>query len=636
MSFHFRRLRIKDWLVYGGEIELAFPVFEQGRNLIIINGQNGFGKTSLLHALDFVFRGKLSKADLIDKWNENARAGREGSMEVDREFVHGGRVCKIVRGADFKPWGDTVACSPRVALFMDGEEQQAQVEDKIEQMLPRECLEFIFFDGAEISRYAQKHESNGVRESIEKVLGIPAVRNLRDDLSGLLGQLENEQEQLLGSEDDAQRMLQELDDLKSEEQSYNASRETAIEKKTALENTLKQLSVEAQGIEAVERERKELEQKQHLRADLQERSAEAERSIRAAITRSPLYLLEEPLAQIVDELRAKQSPSGRREQHSARLLVLHEILKAAKCLCDRKITEEMRRKFEGEVTRLAELLGDSGKRRQDTEGLLDLSAILHTIRSTTRDGEDLIDRRAAITTQLEEVETDIGRLRRELEGHDEVTVRELYQQMGSVEANIRQIVASIESLDKNLARVAKDREQKQRELGTLGTANERARGVTRTLEETRKVHAAVTELVDRQTEQKRQDIERGATEIFGKITNKPQEYDRIRVKENYALEVIRRDGTVIQNEKLSSGEKEVVAYSFITALNLSSVDPAPFVMDTPFGHLDSGHRRGLLQSLPKLQVQVFLLATDRDLPAAERDVLEMRILHGAPATARIT
>jgi DNA sulfur modification protein DndD len=79
---------------------------------------------------------------------------------------------------------------------------------------------------------------------------------------------------------------------------------------------------------------------------------------------------------------------------------------------------------------------------------------------------------------------------------------------------------------------------------------------------------------------------------------------------------------VVENEKLSAGEKEVLAYSFITALNLSSVNPAPFVMDTPFGHLDSQHRDRLLQSLPRLDVQVFLLATDRDLPEKERDRIQ--------------
>jgi DNA sulfur modification protein DndD len=620
MSFQFRRIKIKDWLVYGGETEIAFSQFEEGRNLIVINGQNGFGKTSLLQALDYVFRGKLSKAELTEKWNEQARKRREGSLEVAIEFVHADRMCKIVRGADFRPWRDSAACTPRVSLYMDGEVQD-QAEDKIEQILPRDCLDFIFFDGAEISKYAQKHEADGVRNSIEKMLGIPAVRNLRDDTNALIRQLEKEQEELLSSTEDAQRLLQEIDDLKVEEENYIGRRKETLEKKTALARTLQQLSAEAQGVEAIERERQDLERKKRRLADLNERKEGLDQEIRTAISGAPLYLMADPMAQIVEELRAKQAPSDRRDKQRARMTVIRDILEEAKCICGQDVDDKLRQKLQIESSRLNELLG-SERSRETSEELIDLQAILHTIRNKKIDGEALINQLAAVNTQIEEGETDIGRLQQELEGHDEVTVRELYQQIGSIEQQVKELDAAIETSGKNLSRVAKERELKQRDLDGVGLADDKARGITCVLEECRKVYEAVADLVDRLTEEKRASIENEATEIFRRITNKPQEYDRLRVKDNYALEVVRKDGSAIENEKLSAGEKEVVAYSFITGLNLSSVDPAPFVMDTPFGHLDSGHRRGLLQSLPKLQVQVFLLATDRDLPASERDAID--------------
>jgi len=55
MSFHFRKLQLKDWLVYGQTTIFDFPDFERGKNLVVIYGQNGYGKTSLLKALQFLF-----------------------------------------------------------------------------------------------------------------------------------------------------------------------------------------------------------------------------------------------------------------------------------------------------------------------------------------------------------------------------------------------------------------------------------------------------------------------------------------------------------------------------------------------------------------------------------------------------
>jgi DNA sulfur modification protein DndD len=626
MSFHFKRLRVKDWLVYGGEVDLEFPDFQQGRNLIVVNGSNGFGKTSLLKALSFVFHGQPTKAELRDDlWNHRAREAEEGSLEVSIEFTHAGKACTLVRGADFRPWGNGVAVTPWVKLFTDGTEDRDQVDDKIEQMLPRDCLEFLFFDGAEISRYAQKQHREGVREAIEKVLGIPAIRNLREDLSGVVRNLEEEQQTLLGQAQQAQALLADIEALRDEEENYQQRRSAIVERKTSLESTKAELEAEAEGIQTIERERHELAEKRRRKADLEDRRRELDAKIRAAISRAPLYLMQDTIRQIVEELRARQMPSPRRDGHLARLRMMSELLQPdqQQCLCKREINEDIREVLRREVEQLEGLLRAAPQPDASTgSDLLELRTLLRVLESERQDPDELIDRRAAVETQIEEIDTDIYRLRQSLEGHDEVTVSELFQQVAQLVRKIAEADGEMRTLDQNLERTRTALQQKQRELDSIGAGNEQARGVTRLLEEARRARQAVSELVESLVEQQRCAIEERATEIFSRITNKPEEYARLRVKEDYTLEVIRRDDSVVENHKLSAGEKEVVAYSFITALNLASVDPAPFVMDTPFGHLDSGHRSGLLRSLPQLEVQAILLATDRDLPPSERDAID--------------
>lgn len=623
MSFHFRHIRLKDWLVYGGETHIDLPDFEKGRNLVVVNGQNGYGKTSLLRALSFAFSRDPTKPELLELWNERARQSREGSLEVAIEFRHSDRLCKIVRGADFRPWGNTVSVSPWVKLFIEGTEHTDQVEDKIEQLLPRDCLEFVFFDGAEISRYAQKQHQEGVREAIEKVLGIPAVRNLRHDLSRLIDELEEEQEQLLGASHHATVLVSEVKELKDELEKYESRRQEFSEKKQSLEQTRRQLEAESEGIKAIERERKELEEKLRRRANLEERRTELDGQIRRLISETPLFLLEQPLQQLVEELRAKRQPPVHNEKLFAQLNIVRELLQADTCLCGRALDAAAREQLSKHLSQLHTHVGERQSPRSEADAtLLELAALLKSMAVRRHDPEELVDKRAAIDTQLEELDTDIIRLRKQLEGHELVTVQELYQQIGQVMRQIEEVTVQIETIDKNIERTRSTLTQKQRQLDEIGTGNEQARGVTRTLEEARGLHRAVSEAVEAVIERKRSAIENKATEVFRAITNKPVEYEKIRVNPDYTLQVIRKDGTVVENSKLSAGEKEVVAYSFITALNLASRDPAPFVMDTPFGHLDSGHREGLLRSLPKLNVQAIVLATDRDLPADRRDAID--------------
>lgn len=209
---------------------------------------------------------------------------------------------------------------------------------------------------------------------------------------------------------------------------------------------------------------------------------------------------------------------------------------------------------------------------------------------------------------------------RELEGHENADVRENIRLQRQYVEQASDLRNDIETLEQNAARVETE---KQRELDEVTTGTAEGRGITQALQEARRLRSAVDEFVDRLVSEKREAIEENAAaEIFKGITNKPQEYAGVEVKDDYPLQVHLHDGTKVENAKLSAGEKKVLAYSFITALNLSSPNPAPFVMDTPFGHLNSDHRDRLLQSLPQLDVQVFLLATDRDLPEHERDSIQ--------------
>lgn len=626
MSFHFKKLHLKNWLVYGGEHEVAFPDLREGQNLVVFDGQNGFGKTSLLRGLEFVFHGR-SRTGLIDFWHEKARDNGSGKLEIALDFTHRNRLCKLVRGATFGARGNSFTTAPYVRLWIDGEEQTDQIEDKIEQILPKQCQQFTFFDGAEITRYAQKQHEEGVRDAIERVLGIPAVRNLRDDLVKVIGQLEDEQADVMGAEEQSQTLLAEIDDLRGQEASCMERRQALLDGKRSIERTLQELEREAAEVEAIEAEREQLAEKQSRRADFEEKRKEIDGQIAELLRQAPLYLLLPALNQLTEELAAKQTTPARDAKLQAKKAVLEELVEEAKCVCGREIDDEIEAVLRRELSKIDSLLSRRPPlpRSSDQRELLDLISIVRQLRSAPPAGTELIDARASVDVRLEEVEKDISDLKERLAGHESVQVKELFQQMRELERNRSEINTDLQATEANLSRVASDLLEKQREFDRLAVGTERGAPLTRTLDKARRAHRAVTWLVESMVARKREQIEQLATQMFRRITNKPQEYAGVRVKDDYTVEVHRHDGTTVESAKLSAGEKEVVAYSFITARNLASAAPAPFVMDTPFGHLDSEHREGLLKSLPELKVQAFLLATDRDLPEGERDKVNEHI-----------
>ena len=118
MSFHFKKLRIKDWLAYGGTTEIEFSEFTGGQNIVTIHGRNGYGKTSLLRALEFLFHDQLSRDEYFEHWHDDAQEEGEGTMEVALEFTYKDQLFKLIREVEFKPWsGGTTAATDSLTLI---------------------------------------------------------------------------------------------------------------------------------------------------------------------------------------------------------------------------------------------------------------------------------------------------------------------------------------------------------------------------------------------------------------------------------------------------------------------------------------------------------------------------------------
>ncbi len=627
MSFVFKELTLKNWRCYEGNITINFPDISQGRNLIVVNGINGFGKTSLLKSLKFLFHG-TSKEEIIEAWNDVAQSCGDKSVTVSMTFIHNESLCKIIREVEFKERGNTALPSESLTLIVDGVERD-QAEDKISQWLPKDVQQFVFFDGAEISRYAKKQHEQGVKDAIERVLGIPAVRNLRTDLSRLLEKLEEEQETLVGLEGESATLIADINELEAIEENYKEEKDTLLEQKRGIEETLSDLDKEATKIEVIEAERKSLLDKKARQSDLQYNLDETEKLISEHIRYAPLYLLLPKLRELETELNAKvKIPTNHGKWERLEIVYSDLIENGEKCLCGRELDDKSELHLQEELSKirstLEKLKSTSGKggKKEMTDKLLSVSQII-SLYSDNQDGaSEILRKRSSINLRLEEVENDISDLNIKLEGHELVEVQELFRQKADLRNRLEEVHESLGVLKENMQKTVDNLRDKRRELDQLTINNKQGQRLVQELNLVRNSQDAVNDLLNQAVKERRNQIEELSSDVYISITNKPEEYSGVRVKEDYTLEVIRRDGTSVDNTKLSSGEKEVLAYSFITALNRSSITPVPFVMDTPFGHLDIIHREKLLKNLPSLNVQVFLLATDRDLPLNERDKID--------------
>jgi len=151
---------------------------------------------------------------------------------------------------------------------------------------------------------------------------------------------------------------------------------------------------------------------------------------------------------------------------------------------------------------------------------------------------------------------------------------------------------------------------------------------------------AIESLVD----ETRREVQQLASDIFvNHLTNNPKLYRGIEITDNFELKIKTIAGTTLPVwiQAPSAGQSQIIATSFIAALNRYTAREAPVVIDTPIGRLDPVHRNNLIKYYPKIGPQVLILyqpseLTDTDISPIGKYVSSEWLMTRDPANPDAT
>ena len=626
MSFHLQQLTLRNWLAYEGEVTASFGNGNPGHNLWVVYGLNGFGKTSLLRATQWLFHDVMPDRHINSCFNKQALENGDHELSVSALFSYDGHTYHLVRRAKHRQGYPKT----EVELTIDGEVKKDAVEDTINQIVPKECQQFFFFDGLEIEKYAQTH-SKETREAIETVLGIPEVRNLNTDLSNLIQELEHERDQLLHDQESSIELQIKKDEAEAEIEAHELDLKNQQTNLDSLTTLIVNLNERANNLERKQDDITRLQELQRRLADLGERINNYDKELMGYLNVVSMQMVLPILTTRVNELQTQQNKaeiiSQKTTDSTAQSTLIQKLLEEADdCICGRQLDDDAKAHLQQVLQDLSRALERSKHIAEKTgsyKSVLDQKSKLEKLiahieaQPKSEEIQDALSLKYKLQIEREESELEIERLKKKLEGSEDADVRDVFKQLADkkrdredLENQTKETGHAIDEAKKRLAECQKELNDALRTIGDKS-------GIAATLENALGAQAVTEELVEEMLRLRRVSIQTNMTNVLRMVTNKPKEYDRIEINEDFSSSIVTVGDQAMRGDELSAGEKEVLAFSFIAGLNQSTETNAPLVMDTPFGHLDIKHRDGLLEALPKLPCQVILLATDRDLPEAE-------------------
>lgn len=218
------------------------------------------------------------------------------------------------------------------------------------------------------------------------------------------------------------------------------------------------------------------------------------------------------------------------------------------------------------------------------------------------------------------------------EGTEKTLAMQLYEKVKSlesdkalIEADIQRQKDAIESMNRQREILVSKRIQLIKALAEKENAHE---DDARVLKYAAMSIEVLTEFKQRLQREKVSKLSAMATQCFHDLVDKDSLVSQILIDpDTLDVTMLDLDGRELLKNQLSAGEQQMFAISIVWALALSSGYKAPVIIDTPMARLDSAHRTNFVTKyLPAASSQVMVLSTDEEIYGRYLDLVRDKVV----------
>ncbi|MBT9187762.1 AAA family ATPase [Zobellia russellii] len=651
-------IKLNNFRIYKGANELNL-MSKRDKNISVIAGKNGFGKTTFLTSLIWCFYGKLM-TQVEDKYKKDIKniggydnyllsllnrdikeESTESSFSVEVELQDllipsiPCRTVNIRRAYSLKTKEETLQ------ILIDGDENELTKDVGFEVfindfILPREIAKFFFFDAEKIVSLAEaksKAELRSLSKAYSEVLGIKKYEELKNNLESLLTKLrrrgvsdleEFKLKELLSEEEELEKLI-----------SHNQDKQDEIDKHLAIlksESDSLQEKLIREGNSITLEELKDLKAKRDV---LKEESTGIKQELRKLLDLVPLVIAGKHLSKLYNQLVLENDDlygaltekllKKELESFSKSILANQDLLSletSVKDKIEKAISISIKSKFKEKDSK-----SKVGKVYLEfsEESFREFEAICNNIKTTfLSQFNDIVKKEKINRALLSRTNNKIKQGEARKDNH---LAKQFRNEKVNADAKIEnllneknELLEELGGLRLKLTSHKKVRSEYEKNFNLVETDKKK-------YEVTQKLLVKINELIKRIKEDKKYSLQKSVSLGLKKLMHKKDFISNVRVNiidDVMDIDLLDKKGLVIDKDSLSKGEQQLYATALLKALVDESGIKFPVFIDSPLQKFDKYHSKNIIREFyPSISEQVVLFPLlEKELSEAEYELLK--------------
>ena len=622
---------------------IDFAQRENGKNVTIIIGENGTGKTTFAQAFFWCMYGETEFSDktILNKVvAAEMRPGQEERVKVTLSLRHGAVGYTLIREQVYhKDYNDNVKGDNTIfdiAIKDAGGNttyvKKTQCEAEVKGILPKELSRYFFFDGERIEKMSKDissgKKSTDFAEAVKGLLGlngfISAIAHFNPrSKDGIVGSYDSSfdaksNKKISEYTDTIDRCNSEIERLEARLETLDSQIESAKQRKSEKTEEIKQYAEGEELQEQKEKLQKQIRNAETARSNVYKALCKDFNS--SMSTFFSMILMKRALAFLAQEdFTGKDIPF----MHTK---TIEYLIKQKVCICGTHLDE-------GSVpyNKVMELINYLPPQSISTT----ISDFKKEARRRAGNSDDIVSQTQENLAVISSQDDDIA------EKMDDIQAIDKKFSGGDVREKVRAINAEIQLCDKTIRKSEDEKQKCDREIGGYIKERDRADAERRNLtlmdERNKKIeiykayaeriYSELLEVYSTSEAEIRRKLQDTINDIFKQI------YEGglyLTIDDKYHISVYANDyeGDV----ETSTAQSISVIFAFITGIikmarenrnasdddaKLLSSEPYPLVMDAPLSAFDKRRIKTVCEALPKAAEQVIIFIKDTDGELAE-------------------